>query len=263
MGVKGIGEKEGKFRELWTEGDGLRLHAMASTEPVPENRPPLVLVHGLGLSHRYMMPVARRLAPHFPTFVPDLPGFGWSDHPAGILDVPGLADGLQTWMDSVGMERASLLGNSFGCQIIADFAARYPERTDRIVLQGPTTPPGERTWLKQFIRWRQNSPFNPPGMDRVSWEEYRMSGYLRVLRTFNNSLRDPVEKKLPDITAPALVVRGTRDPICHQWWAEDVAYLLPNGRLVLIPDVAHTLVFTAPVQLAAVSCQFLQEDRGA
>lgn len=258
-----MGEPQGKFRELWTEAEGLRLHAMASTEAKAEDRSPLVLVHGLGLSHRYMMPVAGRLAADFQTFVPDLPGFGWSDHPPEVLDVPGLADGLRSWMDSAGIEQASLLGNSFGCQIIADFAARYPDRSDRIVLQGPTTPPGERTWLKQFIRWRQNSPFNPPGMDRVSWEEYRMSGYVRVLRTFNHSLRDPVEEKLPQITAPALVVRGTRDPICHQWWAEDVAYLLPRGRLVLIADVAHTLVFTAPVELAAVARQFLEEDRGA
>lgn len=56
--------------------------------------PAVALVHGLGLSGRYMLPTARHLAPHFPVYVPDLPGFGDSSKPAKALDVPALADAL-------------------------------------------------------------------------------------------------------------------------------------------------------------------------
>jgi pimeloyl-ACP methyl ester carboxylesterase len=43
------------------------------------------------LSGRYMLPTARHLAPQFPVYVPDLPGFGGSSKPAKALDVPALA----------------------------------------------------------------------------------------------------------------------------------------------------------------------------
>ena len=262
-GSPGIGDRMEEFQSIWTKANGLKLHAVASTGRVAVQKTPMVLVHGLGLSHRYMMPVAKCLARDFRVYAPDLPGFGLSEHPPQVLDVSGLADGLLAWMDSVELERAALLGNSFGCQIIADFAAKYPERTFATVLQGPTTPPGERSWFWQFIRWRQNSPYNPPEMDPCTWPEYRMSGYLRVLRTFQYSIKDPVEEKLPKVAAPTLVVRGESDPICHKWWAEQVCSLVQDGRLELIPDVAHTLVFTAPKQLSRVSRSFLDEMQPA
>jgi pimeloyl-ACP methyl ester carboxylesterase len=219
----------------------------------------IVLVHGLGLSGRYMMPAATCLAQRYPVFLPDLPGFGDSAHPPRTLDVPGLADALAAWLGAMALRRPVLLGNSFGCQIIADLAARHPGRLARAVLQGPTTPPDERSWLWQFRRWRQNQPHNPRALDPVTWGDYRKCGYRRLLQTFRHSLRDPIEAKLPRIRCPVLVVRGELDPICRQPWAEEVAARIPHGRLVEIPAVAHTLVFTAPAQLAAVTERFLAD----
>jgi pimeloyl-ACP methyl ester carboxylesterase len=159
------------------------------------------------------------------------------------------------------LRRAALLGNSFGCQIIADLAARRSERVERAVLQGPTTPPGKRTWLQQFVRWRQNGPYNPPDLDPVTYSDYRRCGYRRLWRTFRHSLRDRIEDKVSRIKAPVLVVRGQCDPICREAWAAELTRRLPDGRLVEIPDVAHTLCYTAPVELARVTGVFLDEAR--
>ena len=221
--------------------------------------PAVVLVHGPGLSGRYMLPTAERLAASFPVYVPDLRGFGDSGKPTRTLDVPGLADALAAWIKTVGLARAALLGNSFGCQIIADLAARHPELVERAVLQVPTTPPDERSWFWQFLRWRQNQPFNPDSLSPITWGDYRKCGYRRLLPTFRYQLKDPIEQKLPRIAAPVLVVRGQRDPICRARWAADVAGRLPRGRLVEIPAVAHTLVYTAAERLAQVTRQFLEE----
>jgi 2-hydroxy-6-oxonona-2,4-dienedioate hydrolase len=240
--------------------NGLSIHTLVSTPAVPADAPPVVLVHGLALSGQYMVPVAEVLALHYPIYIPDLPGFGDSDKPAHVLDVPGLADWLAAWMAAIGLERATMFGNSFGCQIIVDLAARYPERVERSVLQGPTAPPEERSWLWQFIRWRQNAPHNPPEMTDVSDIDYAKCGLVRALMTFEFSLRHRIEDKLPGIAAPMLVVRGAWDPICRQGWAERVAAELPNGRLVIIPEVAHTLVFTSPRELAEVSIPFIDDD---
>jgi 2-hydroxy-6-oxonona-2,4-dienedioate hydrolase len=60
----------------------LRVHYRISTCPVPAERPPVVLVHGYGMSSRYMAPLAEALACDFQVYAPDLPGFGRSDGPS-------------------------------------------------------------------------------------------------------------------------------------------------------------------------------------
>jgi 2-hydroxy-6-oxonona-2,4-dienedioate hydrolase len=253
-----------RFRSVLTEASGLPIHARVGEPPAtPPPRPPVVMVHGLGLSGRYMMPTAALLALRFAVRVPDLPGFGDSGKPRRVLDVAGLAAGLAAWMDAAEARPAVLIGNSHGCQIIADLAVRRPDLVARAVLQGPTAPPGERTWLQQFVRWRQNAPYNPPELTPLSYEDYRKAGYVRTLLTFHLSLRNRLEDKLAGIRAPTLVVRGQHDPICREGWAERVAAGLPDGRLVIIPGVAHTLCYTSPVELASVCRAFIEEGSPA
>lgn len=239
------------------EVDGLPIHSLAPAAPPPADAPLVVLVHGLALSGRYMLPTAEQLVGRAMVRVPDLPGFGDSGKPDRVLDVPELADALAAWLRRVVARPATLLGNSFGCQIIVDLAARHPELVHAAVLQGPTTPPGERTWLQQFIRWRQNAKFNPPELGDIAWAAYEKCGIPRALITFHYSLVDPVEDKLPSVRAPTLVIRGEKDPICRQEWAEKVTRLLPRGELTVIPDVAHTLCYTSPVPLAGAALDFL------
>ena len=96
-------------------------------------------------------------------------------------------------------------------------------------------------------------------MDPITWGEYKKSGYMRVLRTFQHSLNDHLEDQASDISMPTLVVRGECDPICRSAWARRLTSHLPNGRLVEIPRVAHTLCYTAPAALADVTRRFLND----
>lgn len=247
----------GTLQRTWTDVRGLRMHGLVSTGPAPHDAPPIVLVHGSGLSGRYMIPIARELAGDFRVQVPDLPGFGDSDKPENIYSVPELADALAAWMPEADLERTAFLGNSFGCQVIADLAARYPERVTHAVLQGPTTPPGERSWWRQFMCWRQNQRHNPPSLAEVTRPEYRKCGLRRMFRSFQHQITDRIEDKAPRILAPVLVVRGAIDPIAGQRWCEEIVKLCPRGSLEVIPGVAHTLCYTSPAQLARVTCRFI------
>lgn len=235
--------------------DALRLHARAS-RGAPPGETPAVLVHGLGLSGRYMLPTARAMADRFRVFVPDMPGFGDSEKPRETLSITGLADAVAGWMRASGLAPALLLANSFGCQVLIEVALRHPDLVRALVLQGPTTPPEERTWRAQYRAWRRNAPFNRPGMSEIAWSDYRKAGYHRVLGTFRQSLRDRPEDKLAAIAAPALVVRGEFDPICHGGWAARVAQGLPRGHLAELPHVAHTLVWDSPAELGALAVDF-------
>jgi pimeloyl-ACP methyl ester carboxylesterase len=88
----------------------------------------MIMLHGLAVSHRYLMPLAAGLAGHHPVHVVDLPGFGLSDDPGTVLDVPEHADHVAAWLAAAGMPSAVVVGNSFGCQVAVELAVRYPDR---------------------------------------------------------------------------------------------------------------------------------------
>jgi pimeloyl-ACP methyl ester carboxylesterase len=190
--------------------------------------------------------------------VPDLPGYGLSDRPRGRdLTVTELADALLAWMDRIGLERPHLVGNSFGCQVIADLAARHPGRVGRLVLQGPTMDPRARSAWRQVLRWLVVAPFERYSEGLILLRDIRDLGPRRAVAMIRMALRDPIEQKLGRIVAPTLVVRGTRDAIVPQRWAEEAARLLPNGRLVVIERAAHTINYSQPDRLTDVVLPFL------
>jgi len=249
----------GTLESTYNLVNDLSIHALVSTEGAPQDAPTIVLVHGSGLSGQYMIPTARKLSPYFRVYVPDIPGYGDSGDPGEILGVPEMAEWLVDWMEVIGLEQASFLGNSFGCQVIADIAARYPERVEAALLQGPTTPPAERSAFWQFVRWRQNQPYNPEWLADITDEDYEKAGAVRLVRSFMFQLTDRIEDKAPMIEAPTLVMRGELDPITRQDFSEMLVDRLPRGRLHIIPDEAHTLVFTSPEPIVEATRAFLAE----
>ena len=92
-------------------------------------------------------------------------------------------------------------------------------------------------------------------------QDYRDASVRRVIATFRHALRDRIEDKLGHLDVPVLVVRGTRDPIVPQRWAEEAARRLPQGRLVVVRGAAHTMNFTSPDELARVVRPFVEWDR--
>ena len=126
------------LREDWLDLDGRRLLYRTNAEPPPPaDAPVLIHVHGFAISGRYLMPTAWRLARDFRTYVPDLPGFGRSERPPHPFNIPELADALARFMDAVGVERATLLGNSLGCPIIGEFNDHFPDRVERVIFVSP------------------------------------------------------------------------------------------------------------------------------
>jgi 2-hydroxy-6-oxonona-2,4-dienedioate hydrolase len=253
-----IGQNK-KLETVWARVRGLQVHARTSGGPAQEVRTAVVLVHGLVVSSRYMIPIAERLAPYYRVFAPDLPGFGRSERPLQALDVAGLADALSDWMGEVGLERAALVGNSMGCQVIADLAVRHPGRVERAVLQGPTMDPLGRSVPRQVGRFLLDVPREPLSLIPIELLDYLSVGTRRAWRTFRYALEDRIEKKLPNMRVPTLVVSGSRDPIVPQHWAKEVVDLLPMGRLCVIPGAAHAANYGWAAEFARVIQAFLDE----
>lgn len=101
---------------------------------------PVVLVHGSGpgvtayANWRLTMP---DLAKRYRVIAPDMAGFGFTERPAGInYGIQTWADQLVGFLDALSIERASVVGNSFGGAIALRAATQHPERVDRLVLMG-------------------------------------------------------------------------------------------------------------------------------
>ena len=252
-----IGASPSLLRDLWIDTHDGALYARASAHPPRSGASVVVLVHGMVISSRYMVPTAVRLAPLCNVYAIDLPGYGKSYKPAQILSLPALAAALDEWMHCADIPRAHLVGNSFGCQVIAEFAARYPQRVDRLVLQGPTVDPRARTLPRQLYRLMRNSLREPRGLGHITAHDYRVAGLRRAWATVKLVLGDRIEDKLPRVHAPTLVVRGTRDPLVPHDWAERIVRLLPNARLVEIAGAPHTINFSAPDAFVGAIAPFL------
>jgi pimeloyl-ACP methyl ester carboxylesterase len=242
----------------WTMVRGIRMFSRVGAGPAPRcPAPTVVLVHGQVISSLYMVPTARRLARDFAVLAPDLPGFGLSDKPREVLSIPGLADALAAWMEASGLDSAALVANSLGCQVVADLAARRPELVEALVLAGPTMDWEGRTPWAQVGRWVRDWSGERPSLALAHLRDFALAGPRRSLRTFRYALADRIEDKLPRVDAPTLVVRGERDPIVPQRWAEQVTGLLPRGRLVVIPGGPHCVNYSTPGAFARVVRAFL------
>lgn len=220
---------------------------------------PIVCVHGIGVSSRYFVPLARALGRERRVLVPDLPGFGRSPKPPRVLGISELADALREFLDAEALERVPLVANSMGCQIVLDLAVRSPERVSSLVLVGPTVDPYRRSVRQQVPRFVLDSVREPPSLLAIVALDYAIFGPLRFVATARAALRDRPEEKLPHVDVPTLVVRGERDGFVSQRWCEDAARLLPRGRLAVVPGVAHAAHYAAPERVAALVREELEQ----
>ena len=255
-----VAPRDGWDRAEFTSVSGTRMYAAALGSP---NVPMVVCVHGLGCSHRYFRPVARQLAPQVGVVAPDLPGFGRSPGPREALDVRGLSTALAGWLRATGREGALLLANSAGCQIVVDLAQHAPEVLGPTVLVGPTVDAHARMPIRQLLRLLADLPRERPTLWPIITRDYLICGPRRFLATARALLDDPLERKLPYLHTPTVVVRGSRDPIVPRAWTRQVAESLPNGRLAEVPGAGHALNFSAPVELARIVRALITETTPA
>jgi 2-hydroxy-6-oxonona-2,4-dienedioate hydrolase len=249
---------QSELRSHWVTVGGRPMHAYVAGD---EHAPPVVLVSGLGVSARYFFPTARLLARDFLVLAPELPGSGESAKPARVLDFGELVLALDDWLDGARVPRASFIGSSMGCQILAELALRRPERIERLVFLGPTVDPHWRTLPRQLPRWLLEMAREPLSLLPIVVRDYFTFGPRRFLRAGRTALEDHLEAKLPQIRAETLVVRGEHDAFVSRSWVATVARLLPHGTCASIPHAAHAANYSAPDALVDLVRPFLLGQR--
>ena len=221
---------------------------------------PVVLVHGIGGSGRRVEPLLLALGESRPVFAPDLPGFGFSDAPPGILDVPGLADSLRRWMLDNGIHPAVLVATTSGCQIAVDLAARHPELVERLVLARPTMDPESRSAGSLARRWALSLSRESVQRAPSAVRDIIDAGPWRTVRTLERAFDDPIERKLPRVEAPTLVMRSESDRLAPEGWAKRIAESIPGAELQTIPAGPGASAASAASALAGMIDAFLSSD---
>jgi pimeloyl-ACP methyl ester carboxylesterase len=186
----------------------------------------VVFVHGSGpgvtayANWRLTLPA---MAEHVHAYAPDMVGFGFSDRPDGITySVQTWADQVIGLLDAVGIERTSLVGNSFGGAIALRVATQHPHRVNRLVLMGSIGVPFPIT----------------EGLDRVWGYQPSFENMRSILDIFAYS-RDLVNDELAEVRYQASIQPGFQEsfgsmfPAPRQRWVDSM--VIPDDELRALP----------------------------
>lgn len=248
----------------WLVVDGLPMHHRQCVA-AGDDALAIVHVHGFGISGTYMQPTAALLAPRFRTYVPDLPGHGRSMRLEGRIDLPRLAASLAAYLDAVGVDGATFVGNSLGCPVICAFAHDYPDRIERAVLVSPAGGPNNQPLGKALWQMSKDGGREPRSMVPIAARDYLRFGVVTSLHLFGAMTRFPTVERAREMTCPVLMIAGERDPLVN---VERVGQFhgMPHLQAVVVPG-AHALNYSHPELIAslieaAIDGQPLRTDTG-
>ena len=123
------------FRTQNIQTDGAKLHVRVGGQG-----PAVVLLHGFGDTGDMWAPLAADLARDHTVVVPDLRGMGLSSRPAGGYDKRTQAGDIRSVLTALGIDRAAVVGHDIGTMVAYAYAARYPEKTEKLVVMDAPVP---------------------------------------------------------------------------------------------------------------------------
>ncbi len=215
-----------------------------------EDRPATVLIHGIGMSHRYLSRLHDVLAADGPVLSIDLPGYGGLPKPDHDLDVPAMGRALGEVIASRGVGPVVLVGHSMGAQWAAEVAFQRPELVTDLVLIGPVADAEHRTLGAQTRALALDTLGETPVANAIVFTDYLRCGPRWYLKQVRHMLRYPLEDRVTAVPMPVLVIRGARDPIAGMRWCRELRDRARSGALVLIPGQHHVAQHSAAKAVA-------------
>lgn len=122
--------------------NGAKLHYVDTGEVANKTRPAIIFIHGAGGNLQDPMPIYREpLEDKFRVIFLDRPGQGYSESFENSNDVAVQTRSIAKLMDELSIEKAIVVGHSFGGALASAFGVLYPEKTAGLILLAPVTHP--------------------------------------------------------------------------------------------------------------------------
>ncbi|MGY0233510.1 alpha/beta fold hydrolase [Longispora urticae] len=235
---------------------------------------PVVLLPGVGDSHRVFEPLLAHLPPDVHAVALTPRGCGDATRPRDGYGTPDLAADVAMFLDVLGRDDAVLVGASSGGLVGQRFAADRPGRVRGLVLLGaPVTLRGNPK-VEEFGAGLLVDPIEP-GYVRRMWTDLLLrplpDGVLDVLVEENlkvparvwralleGLVADSSADDLAKITAPVLALCGDRDPVLSLADQRARVAELPRAELVVYPDAGHCFYLEEPARVAADLTDFVR-----
>lgn len=218
----------------------------ADPSPQPASRPPVILVHGIGASHRYLSRLHDTLALDGPVHSIDLPGYAGLPKPRRDVSVEAMAHGLAAVIAGLGLGPVVLVGHSMGAQWVVETATRGPDLVTDVVIMGPVADAAHRTLRAQLIALALDTLGESPAVNGIVFTDYLRCGVPWYLAQVRHMLSYPIEERVAALDVPLLVLRGARDPIAGRAWCRALRDAAATATLVEVPRGFHVVQHTAP-----------------
>jgi pimeloyl-ACP methyl ester carboxylesterase len=271
----------------FTAIDGLRIHYQEAGD---EKAPTMILIHGFISSTLIWSEVFLPLAhAGFRVLAPDLPGYGYSDKPrGGEYTIESQARAVLGLMDRLGIEKATIVGASYGGAIAAALALDYPERIARLVLIGAvSSDEPKKKFLLRISRLLVIGDILTPLFLGSRWvlrkrvgQMYRRLGlaidehklaarhhllanantHRAMIRTVRRWSANRIQRDAQLIRQPTLLIWGEEDthiPLSEGFRLRDA---MPNARLIVFRNCGHLPPQEYPEKFVEVVAEFCQAN---
>ena len=141
----------GVWSEKYAEGKQIEVYGNLTHFIEKGAGSPVLMIHGFFLDSQMWAPNIDALAEHFHVFAMDLWGFGYSSREPMDYSYQLFADQVLGFMDALGIERASIIGQSMGGGTAMLFCIQHRDRVDKLVLVGAAGMPGDLPLAAKFL----------------------------------------------------------------------------------------------------------------
>lgn len=262
--AESLADEDSKFIEV----NGVNVHykIYGTGEPV------LILLHGFGASLFSWHEVTTPLAEYGTVIAYDRPAFGLTERPLEWEGENPYSQDAQVelvigLMDALGVEKATLVGNSAGGTVSMLTALKYPERIESLILVDPAVYAGggAPAWIRPVLGTPQMRHLGPlfarqiqaQGVEfiKTAWHDPRkisqatFDGYQKPLQVENwdkalweltlSSRESGLAERVKEFALPILVITGDDDRIVPTEQSLRLAEELPNAALAVIPQCGH------------------------